>query len=155
MNMNSKADRQAAVLRLVREREVATQSALKALLREEGLQVDQATLSRDVKELGLVKVPTEHGYRYAPVEAATPVIPVRNAGVVARLVKTLDASGQIVVLKTDPGHAPAVAEALDHLAWGEVIGTLAGDNTVFVACRSVAAARRAAGRIAGLRKEQA
>lgn len=150
--MKLKADRQRALLEAVHRTEVATQSELQRLLKAKGHAVDQATLSRDIKELGLVKVPTETGYRYAPVDEASPVIPTRSAAVVSRFVKAVDHAGQLVVLKTNPGNAPAVAEALDHLAWGGVIGTLAGDNTVFVACSETSAARKIAARIGDLKR---
>ena len=150
--MNLKAERQRKVLGLMHGREVATQGELKKLLHAAGVDVDQATLSRDIKELGLVKVPTEKGYKYALVDEASPVIPARSAAMVSRFVKDIDHSGQLVVLKTDPGNAPAVAEALDHLAWSGVIGTLAGDNTVFVACRETSSARKVASRIGNLKR---
>ena len=150
--MNSKAERQRKLLEVVHAKEVATQGELKRLLKGAGFDVDQGTLSRDIKELGLVKVPTGTGYRYAPVDEATPVIPARSTAMIERFVKAIDHSGQLVVLKTDPGNAPAVAEALDHLAWDGVIGTLAGDNTVFIACKETASARKIAARIGNLKR---
>ncbi len=147
-----KGARQEAMLKLVRRQEVGTLAALRTALRQEGFDVDQATVSRDVKELGLVKAPTASGYRYAPVDAVTPVIPARATGLLSRFTRAADLAGQLIVIRTDPGSASPVAEALDHIELREVVGTLAGDNTVFVACRSHAAARRALARINALRE---
>lgn len=155
MVMKSKAERQQALLKAVHEAAVATQAELKTLLKHAGYDVDQATLSRDIKELGLVKVPVDGGYRYAPLEEASPVIPAKSTALVGRFAKVVTYAGQLVVVRTDPGNASPVAEAIDHLSWTEVVGTLAGDNTVFVACKSGAAARRVAGRLAELRKGSA
>ena len=153
--MSSKPERQRAILAAIHAAEVATQAELKSLLKSRGFAVDQATLSRDIKELGLLKVPVDGGYRYALLEEANPVLPARSSSLLGRFAKLVELAGQLVVVRTDPGNASPVAEALDHLAWGEVVGTLAGDNTVFVACKSGPAARRVAGRLAQLRKGSA
>ncbi len=155
MVMKAKAERQQAILKVVHGHAVSTQGELKDLLKVQGHDVDQATLSRDIKDLGLLKVPMEDGYRYALLEEANPVIPAKSAALLGRFAKAITHAGQLVVIRTDAGNASPVAEALDHLAWSEVVGTLAGDNTVFVACRSVVAARKIAGRIVQLRKGSA
>ena len=155
MVMKAKAERQQTILKVVHGHPVPTQAELKGLLKEHGHDVDQATLSRDIKELGLVKVPVEGGYKYALIEEASPVIPAKSTALLGRFAKAVTHAGQLVVIRTDAGSASPVAEAIDHLAWSEVVGTLAGDNTVFVACRSVVAARKIAGRIAELRKGSA
>ena len=150
--VTTKGPRQESILRIVRRQGISTLGALRAALHEEGFDVDQATLSRDIKELGLVKAPTAQGYRYAPVDAVTPVIPARSTGVLSRFARGAELAGQIIVVRTDPGSASTVAEALDHIQLREVVGTLAGDNTIFVACRSAAAARRALARLNALRE---
>ena len=150
--MNTKTERQRKLLEVVHATPVATQGDLKRRLKGAGFAVDQATLSRDIKELGLLKIQTGTGYRYATVDEATPVIPARSTAMVGRFVNRIDQSGQLVVLKTDPGNAPAVAEALDHLGWDGVIGTVAGDNTVFIACKEGASARKIASRIGNLKR---
>jgi transcriptional regulator of arginine metabolism len=153
--MSTKPERQRAILAAVHAEAVATQAELKALLKARGFDVDQATLSRDIKELGLLKVPVDGGYRYAPLEEANPIVPAKSSALLGRFAKLVEMAGQLVVIRTDPGNASPVAEAIDHLAWSEVVGTLAGDNTVFVACKSGPSARRVAGRLAQLRKGSA
>lgn len=127
-----KADRQRRILEIVHARAVATQGELKEILKGDEIEVDQGTLSRDIRELGLVRVATETGFRYSPVEEATPVVPVRSQKLVGRLVKTVRKSRNLVVVRTDPGNAQAVSLAIDHLAWPEVVGTVAGDDTLLV-----------------------
>ena len=153
--MSSKSERQQAILKVVHGHAVPTQGELKDLLKKEGHEVDQATLSRDIKDLGLVKVPVDGGYKYALLEEASPVIPAKSSALLGRFAKAITHAGQLVVIRTDAGNASPVAEAIDHLAWHEVVGTLAGDNTVFVACKSGGAARKVAGRIVELRKGSA
>lgn len=146
-----KADRQRRVLELVREREVATQAELKDLLRGDGIEVDQGTLSRDIRELGLVRVPTELGFKYAPVETVSPVVPAKSAKLAGRLVRSAEKSGRLVVVHTDPGNAQAVGLALDKLAWPEVLGTVAGDDTLLVVVREDHSAARVVRRLLELR----
>jgi transcriptional regulator of arginine metabolism len=153
--MKTKPARQRSILAIVHGRTVATQAELKDFLKKQGQDVDQATLSRDIKELGIVKVPVDGGYQYALLEEANPVIPAKSGALLGRFAKRITHAGQLVVIRTDAGNASPVAEAIDHLAWSEVVGTLAGDNTVFVACRSGGAARKIAGRIMELRKGSA
>lgn len=130
-----KARRQARILELVGQRVVDTQEELAAQLQREGFGVTQATVSRDIRELRLVKVPTGEGRaRYALAEAAT--APARLSDRLLRLfaecVTGVDHSENMVVLSTLAGTAQGVAEAVDALHLPEVIGTLAGERTVFV-----------------------
>lgn len=129
-----KSERQKAILRVVGEESIETQSELAQRLKEKGFKVTQATISRDIKDLGLVKVPgSENKYCYA----APP--DHRMANVVGRLermfqdsVVRFDDSENIVLIKTLPGTAHAVASCIDSIAWPEVIGTVAGDDTILV-----------------------
>lgn len=148
--MTQKAERHREILAIVRERSVATQRALRRLLKARGHAVDQATLSRDIHELALVKVPENGTTRYAPVGAVAPDVRPEPIVLVARFVRGAHATGNLVVLTTDAGNASPVAEALDHLAWNDVVGTIAGENTVFVACRNETAAKKIAKQIADL-----
>lgn len=130
-----KARRQARIMQLVGQRVIDTQEELAARLQGEGCAVTQATVSRDIRELRLVKVPTGDGrYRYAPAEPPAPLVVLseRLLRLFAECVTGCDASENIVVLSTLAGTAQGVAEAVDALRAPEVIGTLAGERTVFV-----------------------
>lgn len=143
--MSLKAERQRAILEVIAKRAVATQVELKELLKGRGVAADQATLSRDIKELGLIKVSADGThYRYAPVEAVAPALHMKSTTLVARLVREVDWSGNLLVVKTDPGEASAVGLALDRLAWPEIVGTVAGDDTVLVVVREGTPARKLA-----------
>src|SRR6516225_5452322 len=121
--MTAKTDRQNALLDVIAKHAVATQSELKDRLKERGIEADQATLSRDIRELGLVKA-SEDGthYRYAPVEAVAPPVHLKASAILARLVRKIDSSGNLLVVKTDPGEASPVGLALDRMGWREVVG---------------------------------
>lgn len=130
-----KARRQTRILELVAQRPIDTQEDLATHLQAEGFPVTQATVSRDIRELRLVKVPLGDGrQRYAPAEtpAAAPALGERLMRLFAECVTGCDASENIVVLSTLAGTAQGVAEAVDALRAPEVIGTLAGERTVFV-----------------------
>lgn len=142
-----KADRQRRILEIVHARTVATQGELKELLKADEIEVDQGTLSRDIRELGLVRVAAETGFRYSSVEEASPVVPVRSQRLVGRFVKSARKSRNLVVVRTDPGNAQAVSLAIDHLAWPEVVGTVAGDDTLLVVVEERASAARVAKKI--------
>lgn len=132
-----KARRQARIMELIRSDRVATQAELAETLRREGFSVTQATISRDIRELGLVKVPHEGGYRYAPPDrASAPSLLERLRRFFRDSVVSLDASENLVVVKTLPGTAGAVAEAIDRLDFEDIVGTLAGENTILVVVRS-------------------
>lgn len=150
--MNTKAARHREILRQIRERSIPTQAELKEILGMRGFGVDQATLSRDIKELGLVKVAENGGYKYAPLEAVSPVIPTQGTGVIARLVKGYDHAGHLVILKTGAGNAAAVALAVDRLGWKEIAGTVAGDDTLFVAVRDGVSTKKVIHRLEELRR---
>jgi transcriptional regulator of arginine metabolism len=150
--MNSKATRQREILEVCAEQAVATQGELRTLLGRRGHRVDQATLSRDIRELGLVKLSDGESYRYAPVEEASPVVRAGSEAALGRMVVSATAAHNLVVLKTHPGNASPAALALDHLGWKEILGTVAGDDTVFIATVTVADAKRLARKIESLTK---
>jgi transcriptional regulator of arginine metabolism len=150
--MSTKTERQKAELELIAQHAVATQGELRALLRGRGIEADQATLSRDIRELGVVKVSDDgRSYRYAPVETVAPPLHTKASALVARLVRKADASGNLVVLKTDIGEASAVGAALDRLGWSEIVGTVAGDDTLLVVVKEGASSRRLVKRILDLK----
>ena len=148
-----KVDRQRRILEIVHERAVATQTELKEILKREEVEVDQGTLSRDIRELGLVRAATETGFRYAPIEEVAPVIPARSRMLVGRFVKSASKSRNLVVVRTDPGNAQAVGLAIDHLAWPEVVGTIAGDDTLLVVVDERVPAARVVKKILELREK--
>ncbi|MBV8879645.1 MAG: arginine repressor [Planctomycetaceae bacterium] len=150
--MSAKADRQNAILDVIAKHAVATQAELKDRLRDRGIEADQATLSRDIRELGLVKA-SEDGahYRYAPVESVAPPVHVKASTILARLVRKIECSGNLLVVKTDPGEASPVGLALDRMGWSEVVGTVAGDDTLLVVAREGTPARKLAKKILGLK----
>ncbi|MCX7780233.1 MAG: arginine repressor [Negativicutes bacterium] len=113
---------------------VETQEDLAEALRKEGIEVTQATVSRDIKELMLIKVPTGDGrYRYAfPPEQNVLLSQSRMERVFQDSILAIDYSVNIIVLRTPPGAAQVVAYTIDNAKWPEVIGTVAGDDTVLV-----------------------
>ena len=133
----NKRIRQNAVLRLVRENAISTQAELAQALRDEGYDVVQTSVSRDVTELGLVKVRAPSGRLiYAP-PGATDADRLRSIGVALRRYATgvEAASGGIVVVSTPSGYASALAQAIDEGGHPRIAGTLAGDNTIFIAAK--------------------
>jgi transcriptional regulator of arginine metabolism len=142
--------RQRAIRDLVDQRPIRTQQELAAALRERGFRTTQATISRDFAELGLVKVGREgiQAYALPPrlVEAETSGKD-RLRKLLADLPVELREAGLLVVVKTLPGSAHAIAAALDRARWPEVAGSIAGDDTVFVACVDRASLQRVKSRL--------
>ncbi len=110
-------------------------------MRREGIEVTQATVSRDIKELMLVKIPTGDGhYRYAfPAEQNTPFSQSRMERTFQDAIASIDFSENIIVLRTMPGTAQSVAYNIDYVRWPEVLGTVAGDDTIFVIVKPIEA----------------
>jgi transcriptional regulator of arginine metabolism len=133
--------RQRAILTLVAMRPVHSQDELVALLKGQGYDATQATVSRDIKELGLVKVPIKMNgdddslFKYV-VPNATVNYVSRLHRVIAELALSIEGSVNLIVIKAPPGHAMIIASAIDEAAWPEVLGTIGGDDVVFVAVRS-------------------
>jgi transcriptional regulator of arginine metabolism len=153
--MSDKVERQKAILEVVGTRAVATQQELKELLKARGIDVDQATISRDIKELGIVKVSDDGThYKYALVEAVAPPAAHKPAAIVARLVKKVEGSGNLLVVKTDLGEASPVSLAIDRLGWPEIAGTVAGDDTLLVVVREGVSARKVAKKLLDLKRSK-
>jgi transcriptional regulator of arginine metabolism len=132
--------RQRAILTLVATRPVHSQEELVSLLQSQGFEVTQATVSRDIKELGLAKVPirSEQGdeiFKYVVPSAAVNYVS-RLHRTVAELVTTVEGAVNTIVIHTPPGSAMMVASAIDEAAWPEVLGTVGGDDTVIIIVRS-------------------
>lgn len=122
----SKSYRQGQILKLIRSRPVRTQEELSQELRNLGIDATQVTLSRDLRELRLVKTP--QGYREMEAEEVRP----RLAALASEFLTDVRSAQNLVVLKTAPGHANSVAVSLDAEEWPEVVGTIAGDDTILV-----------------------
>jgi transcriptional regulator of arginine metabolism len=135
--------RQRAILAILRSRRVARQSELVRLLRERGIRVTQSSVSRDLQHLGISKL--DSGYeRVAPPDPETD----RDAALVAEFVREIrTAGGNLTVVKTAEGAAQRVALYLDRSGWSEIVGTVSGDDTIFVATRRGADQRRLLARL--------
>jgi len=133
----SKSERQAKLLQLIREADISTQEELVVAFNKIGLEVTQATISRDIKELGIIKVTSGHGLqKYVPMERSGEVASGRLMKVFSEAVVQVDLAVNLVIIKSLPGMAQACASALDSMRLPEVAGSIAGDDTVFVATRS-------------------
>ena len=124
----TKSFRQGQILKVIRAGSIFTQDELARALKETGIDATQVTLSRDMRELGLVK--TVDGYRQIEREAPN----LQFATLAAEFLQDVRQAQNQVVLRTAPGHASSVAVALDVEGWPEVIGTIAGDDTILVIC---------------------
>ena len=142
---HTKAARQARIVELLGGQVVASQTQLGRLLADAGVAVTQATLSRDLEELGAVKVRTAAGMAYAvpeenaPRGGTTEAVDARLARLLEELLVSAEATGELVVLRTPPGGAHYLGSALDRAGLPEVAGTIAGDDTVLLVTRSPAA----------------
>ncbi|HLF68188.1 MAG TPA: hypothetical protein VI503_02505 [Gaiellaceae bacterium] len=143
-------ERQGTILRLVRERALSTQAEVAAALKEEGFEVVQTTVSRDIAELGLVKVRAPSGRLvYAP-EGTSDADRLRALGAaLRRYAISSEVAGNLVILTTPSGYANALAQAIDEAAHPGIAGTVAGDNTIFIAVRDGTSAAALRDEIAG------
>jgi transcriptional regulator of arginine metabolism len=151
-----KSSRQAEIVQLIGQQQVTSQEQLRALLRGRGIETTQATLSRDIRDLGLVKAATDGAYRLAGAPRPGPGEPdgaVRRA--IDEYLRSFERVEQLMVLKTDPGQAQALAVALDRSGLPDVVGTIAGDDTILVICRSAAHAGAFAERLGDLTRRAA
>jgi transcriptional regulator of arginine metabolism len=134
--MRNKRERQALILELVQARPVSSQEELRRLLAARGWEVTQATLSRDLRDLGLARVTTEEGVRYVVPEAFAEESRPALDTTLAQFFASMDGVSELIVLRTLPGGAQPVAEAIDAEGWPEVLGTIGGENTILIVCRS-------------------
>lgn len=131
-----KIERQTKILELIKENDIETQSELLEKLNAEGFSATQATVSRDIKELRLVKIPSSNGaYKYAS-ENVSEDESQSHSYLFSTAVTNIDYAHALVVIKTKVGMAQAVCAALDSTNRAGIIGTIAGDDTIFVATRS-------------------
>jgi transcriptional regulator of arginine metabolism len=132
----NRRERQAAILRLVQERAITTQSELVQALTDAGFEVVQTTVSRDVQELGLIKVRAPSGrlvYAAPGTSDADRMIAIGTA--MRRYALAVEAAGPLVVVQTPSGYANALAQVIDEGGHPSIAGTIAGDNTIFIAAR--------------------
>lgn len=156
----SRAARQARIVELITQRRVRSQGELLGLLDAEGIETTQATLSRDLDELGALKLRGADGGTpvYKIPEDGSPVRGVeggtaRLARLLGELLVSADASGHLAVLRTPPGAAHYLASALDRAAMHDVVGTVAGDDTVLVVAREPRTGAELASRLQNLTNE--
>jgi transcriptional regulator of arginine metabolism len=136
-----KSYRQSAILEIIDREAITSQEQLREQLRSRGIEATQATLSRDIRDLGLIKRAVDGAYRRGGPDLAAAGDPegeCRTA--VDDYLRRYDVVDQLIVLKTDAGQAQPLAVAIDRAALAEVVGTIAGDDTILVICRSAPAA---------------
>jgi transcriptional regulator of arginine metabolism len=149
--MSNKNERQQVIRELVSTRPVASQEELRQLLAERGWDVTQSTLSRDIHDLRIARVPSTAGVRYttgdnASTEESRPTL----ASLVPQLFQRLDVVRELIVVKTVVAGAQPISEAIDSEGNPDVLGTIAGENTILIICRSEAGRERVAKRLLAL-----
>jgi transcriptional regulator of arginine metabolism len=140
----TKAYRQGQILKLIRGKRISTQDELAQELKNLGIAATQVTLSRDIRDMRLVK--TRDGYKEMAPEESGPQFSL----LASEFLQDVLRAQNLVVLKTSPGHANSVAVALDHEQWPEVIGTIAGDDTILVITPDNATAELVQDKLVGL-----
>ncbi len=139
----TKSQRQEKILELIKNKVVSTQSGMTELLNNAGFDVTQATVSRDLQELRVMKVLLPDGtYKYAPSKEKDISIGDKLENILQHCLTGADFAQNIVVLKTMSGAAQAVGYALDSFVWEEILGTICGDDTVMVVVKNEKAARQ-------------
>ena len=152
----TKSARQARIAELIERSDIASQTELAARLGDEGLMVSQGTLSKDLLELGAVRVRTAEGqFRYALLAGDATAGPASTAlarlgRLCGELLLSAEASANLVVARTPPGAAQFFASAIDKVGWPAVLGTIAGDDTVMLITRDPAGGQEVADTLLGL-----
>jgi len=149
----NKRQRQSLILEIVGAQAVASQEELRRLLAENGLTVTQSTLSRDLRELRLARIPTPQGARYASPENLSGDERARLEDVLPQFFASAEGVSELLVVKTVPGGAQPIAEAIDAESFSDVLGTLGGENTILIICRSANARERLERRIVRIAQE--
>lgn len=131
----ARANRQLKILDIISKHDVDTQEELVDYLHSEGFAVTQATVSRDIKEMGIIKTLSSDGrhYKYAAQQTKEATAADKFLSMFKNTVISIKSSGNLIVLKTEAGSAGPAAELIDKLSYDEVLGVIAGDNTIFVA----------------------
>lgn len=132
-----KSGRHARIIDIISEQPIETQDELLTILKSEGYKATQATISRDIKDLRLVKTLGSDGkYRYVTAELNTTNLQSGFSSLFGTAVVSIDRAENLVVIKTLSGMAQAICASLDSINYSSVVGTIAGDDTIFIACRS-------------------
>lgn len=133
-----KVNRHAKIIELINKYHIETQEELAEYLNREGFKVTQATVSRDIRDLKLTKIPSENGkQRYALYQHQESAMSEKYIRVLREGYLSMDMAQNILVIKTVAGMASAVCAALDAMKWNEIVGSIAGDDTIMCAIRSV------------------
>jgi len=149
----NKRERHDTILEIINARVVSSQEDLRKMLLQRGWDVTQATLSRDLRELRLARVPTPEGARYAITDGSIEESRAALDTLLPQLFLRIEGVSEMLVLRTVPGGAQPIAAALDGEAWSDILGTVGGDDTILIICRSVAARERVMRRLRGLAGE--
>jgi transcriptional regulator of arginine metabolism len=129
--------RHAKILEIIENHEIETQDELADILRKNGIHVTQATVSRDIKELRLIKVLAKDGrYKYASMKQSEAAVSDRLVKIFKDSITSIDSAGNIIVLRTLAGAANAACAAIDALDFKDVVGSIAGDDTIFILVRN-------------------
>ncbi|MFY4776251.1 transcriptional regulator AhrC/ArgR [Metabacillus sp. RGM 3146] len=133
----NKGQRHIKIREIITHNEIETQDELVDSLKSGGYNVTQATVSRDIKELHLVKVPMMDGrYKYSlPADQRFNPLAKLKRSLIEAFVK-IDSAGHMIVMKTLPGNANAIGALIDNLDWDEILGTICGDDTILIICRT-------------------
>lgn len=132
-----KISRHSKILEIIESMTIETQEELAEHLKKSGINVTQATVSRDIKELRLIKVLSENGrYKYAAIKEQSSMLSERLFKTFSETVLSIDYADNIIVIKTFSGAANAAAEAIDVYDLKNIVGTIAGDNTIFILVRN-------------------
>ncbi|MGE6629374.1 transcriptional regulator AhrC/ArgR [Bacillus sp. NPDC077027] len=133
----NKGQRHIKIREIIASQDIETQDELVDILKADGYNITQATVSRDIKELHLVKVPTNNGsYKYSlPADQRFNPLSKLKRALMDAFIK-MDAASHLIVLKTMPGNAQAIGALMDNLDWEEIMGTICGDDTILIICRA-------------------
>lgn len=133
----NKGQRHIKIREIITSNDIETQDEIVDILKSEGYNITQATVSRDIKELHLVKVPMIDGrYKYSlPADQRFNPLQKLKRSLMDAFVK-IDAAGHMLVMKTLPGNANAIGALIDHLDWEEILGTICGDDTILIICKT-------------------
>ena len=135
----ARASRQLKILEIISKYDIDTQEELVARLRDDGYSVTQATISRDIKDMNIIKTFTDDGrhYKYVAQQPKEPTTADKFIKIFRNTVISIRSAENLIILKTEQGSASAAAELIDRLEYEEILGVIAGDNTIFVAVDSV------------------
>ncbi len=150
---SNKRDRQNAILAAIEAHPVTSQEDLRKLLLRHGWDVTQATLSRDLRELRIARVPTSDGARYAVTDGSIEEARAALDTLLPQLFLRIEGVSEMAVLRTVPGGAQPIASGLDGEGWSDILGTIGGDDTILIVCRSLAARERTVRRIKAMAGE--